>query len=219
MGSLYQTTDTQHSKLVSWELPGPHIATSKNLHHGDHTCTDKWHHGLVAKGQTQCQQDGAHYIADIILSGRNRGNEDHLNSCSPIFMWWLTRGPRQGSTLWCIPNSGDWHLLNLVTPTNHRIWSKNLSYRWGLTWCFQEKNYPSHSWWSALTSDWQMRFNPDNKRGLVWYTGGSKPSKSTDAGRGGYRWGSKRGTPTVLGAPHRDIPVWNICHQGLHNGE
>jgi len=44
--------------------------------------------------------------------------------------------PRQSSTDYCVPNSGDLNPLTLVTPNNLRIYSKNLSYRWGLTGCY-----------------------------------------------------------------------------------
>jgi hypothetical protein len=30
--------------------------------------------------------------------------------------------------------------------------------------------------------EWQNKFNPDNKVGLVWYTDGSKTNKGTGAG-------------------------------------
>ena len=54
-----------------------------NLHHGDHMCADLWLQGLVAKDQTQCQQEGTQYITDIIsMCGHNMGDEDNPYSCS-----------------------------------------------------------------------------------------------------------------------------------------
>jgi hypothetical protein len=45
--------------------------------------------------------------------------------------------------------------------------------------------------------EWQNRFNPDNKGGLVWYMDGSKANKGTGAGM--YRWGARRGHGFSLG--------------------
>jgi hypothetical protein len=45
--------------------------------------------------------------------------------------------------------------------------------------------------------EWQNRFNPYNKEGLVWYTDGSKTNKGTGAGV--YRWGLRRGQSFSLG--------------------
>jgi hypothetical protein len=45
--------------------------------------------------------------------------------------------------------------------------------------------------------EWQNGFNPGNKGGLVWYTGGSKTNKGTGAGV--YRWGSRTGHSFSLG--------------------
>jgi hypothetical protein len=44
---------------------------------------------------------------------------------------------------------------------------------------------------------WQNGFNPDNVRGLVWYTNRSKTNKSTGAVM--YRWGSRKGHSLSLG--------------------
>jgi hypothetical protein len=45
--------------------------------------------------------------------------------------------------------------------------------------------------------DWQNGFNPDNERGLVWYTNRSKTDKCTGAGV--YRQGSIKGHSFSLG--------------------
>jgi hypothetical protein len=45
--------------------------------------------------------------------------------------------------------------------------------------------------------EWQNGFNPDNRRGLVWYMDGSKTNKGTGARV--YRWGSRRGHSFSLG--------------------
>jgi hypothetical protein len=45
--------------------------------------------------------------------------------------------------------------------------------------------------------EWQIGFNPDNKRGLVWYMDGSKTNEGM--GVGVYKWGSRRGHNFSLG--------------------
>jgi hypothetical protein len=46
-------------------------------------------------------------------------------------------------------------------------------------------------------SEWHNGFNPDNKRGLFWYTAGSKTNLGTGAGV--YRWGLRTGHSFSLG--------------------
>jgi ribonuclease HI len=45
--------------------------------------------------------------------------------------------------------------------------------------------------------EWQNRFNPHIKGGLVWYTDGSKTNKGTGAGV--YRWGLRKRNSFSLG--------------------
>jgi hypothetical protein len=66
-------------------------------------------HGLVAKGQIQCQQDRARSVTEISPSGYNRGDDDDPNSCkedlsgaSSSSCEDLGRGPRRIYRLMCI---------------------------------------------------------------------------------------------------------------------
>jgi hypothetical protein len=45
--------------------------------------------------------------------------------------------------------------------------------------------------------EWQNKFNPHNRGGLVWYVDGPKTNEGTGAGL--YRWGSRRGHSFSLG--------------------
>jgi hypothetical protein len=51
-----------------------------------------------------------------------------------------------------VPDSGDLSTLTSVIPINLRIWSKNPTYRWGLTGCFWDMYTTSHSWSCSLTN-------------------------------------------------------------------
>ena len=69
-----------------------------------------------------------------------------------FFTWWWRWRPRQGSTDYSVPNTGDLNPLTTVTPKNLGIWSMNPSYGWGLTGCNWDMHTANHSQPSPLTS-------------------------------------------------------------------